>query len=148
MSTPFFPATRTWRRGFSLVEALATVAIIGIITFLALPNIVKMRRDAERNMAIARAEAFNLGVAAYVQGKGVDKAAQEWGSATTTARFGFVRPYLAFAPERLQDYISDPYSLNLADYTIQPGVPLAKVQLLETGERDEEGNPQTTELPY
>ena len=50
------------RRGFSLIEALATVAIIGIITFLAIPNIVKMRSDGERNMAVARAEAFNLGI--------------------------------------------------------------------------------------
>lgn len=148
MSTPFFRATRAWRRGFSLVEALATVAIIGIITFLALPNIVKMRRDAERNTAIARAEAFNLGIAAYVQGKGVAKAAEEWASATETARFGLVRPYLAFAPERLQDYVSTPYSLKLVDYSIQPGAPLAKVKLVEIGEPDEEGNNATTELNY
>ena len=33
--------------GFSLVEVLAAVAIIGIITFLAMPNIIAVKQDSE-----------------------------------------------------------------------------------------------------
>jgi prepilin-type N-terminal cleavage/methylation domain-containing protein len=106
------------RRGFSLIEALATVAIIGIITFLAIPNIVKMRSDGERNMAVARAEAFNLGIAAYVQSMGVASAASDWGSLNADTRFGRIRPFLAFAPASLSDFVSAPYSLDVSGYTI------------------------------
>lgn len=113
---PPSPARR--RRGFSLIEALATVAIIGIITFLAIPNIVRMRQDAERNMAVARAEAFNLGVAAYVQSLGLTTAATDWSTLNADTRYGRVRPFLAFAPAALSDYISTPYSLDVANYTI------------------------------
>jgi prepilin-type N-terminal cleavage/methylation domain-containing protein len=116
MNTVSHPDRR--RRGFSLIEALATVAIIGIITFLAIPNIVKMRSDGERNMAVARAEAFNLGIAAYVQSMGVASAAADWGSLNADARFGRVRPFLAFAPAQLSDFVSSPYSLDVANYTI------------------------------
>jgi prepilin-type N-terminal cleavage/methylation domain-containing protein len=106
------------RRGFSLIEALATVAIIGIVTFLAIPNIVKMRSDGERNMAVARAEAFNLGIAAYVQSMGLTAAAADWAPLNADARFGRVRPFLAFAPAALADFVSTPYSLDVANYTI------------------------------
>ena len=106
------------RRGFSLIEALATVAIIGIITFLAIPNIVKMRQDGERNMAVARAEAFNLGIAAYVQSMGLTGASADWGPLNADARYGRIRPFLAFAPATLTDFISTPYSLDVATYGI------------------------------
>ena len=58
------------RAGFSLVEVLAAVAIIGVITFLALPNIITVRQDAEENLAITRAEAINMAIAAYIQSRG------------------------------------------------------------------------------
>jgi prepilin-type N-terminal cleavage/methylation domain-containing protein len=106
------------RRGFSLIEALATVAIIGVITFLALPNIVNLRRDAERNMAVARAEAFNLGVAAYVQSLGLTAAAADWAPLNADTRYGRIRPFLAFAPASLSEYLSSPYSLGVANYPI------------------------------
>tara|TARA_B110000305_G_C19321628_1_gene579240 strand:+ start:371 stop:817 length:447 start_codon:yes stop_codon:yes gene_type:complete len=47
-------------RGFSLVEVLAAVGIIGIIAFLAIPNIVAIKEDSETNLAISRAEAAKL----------------------------------------------------------------------------------------
>jgi prepilin-type N-terminal cleavage/methylation domain-containing protein len=95
-------------RGFSLVEALAAVAIVGIITFLALPNIVKLRADGEKNIAIARAEAFNMGVAAYVQSLGLSAASADWGPINADTRYGRVRP----------EYVSAPYSMDVAGYVI------------------------------
>ena len=58
------------RRAFSLVEVLAAVAIIGVITFLALPNIITVKSDAENNLAIARAEAVNIALVNFIQSYG------------------------------------------------------------------------------
>ena len=60
-------AARQTRCGFSLVEMLASVAIIGIIAFLAIPSVSRMREDSERNLAIARAESLNVAQATMVQ---------------------------------------------------------------------------------
>jgi prepilin-type N-terminal cleavage/methylation domain-containing protein len=122
------------RRGFSLIEALAAVAIVGIITFLALPNIVKLRSDSERNIAIARAEAFNMGVAAYVQSMGLSAAAADWAPLNAETRYGRVRPFLAFAPALLADFISAPYSIDVGTYTITAGgtATLGKVGLYDS----------------
>ena len=64
--------------GFSLVEVLAAVAIIGIITFLAIPNIVAVKQDSETNMAISRAEALNIALVSYVQANGHENANEYW----------------------------------------------------------------------
>ena len=126
---------RGWlRRGFSLVEALAAVAIIGIIVFLALPNIVKVKTDSERNIAISRAEAFNMGIAAYVQSQGVAAAASDWSSLDAAARYGRIKPFLAFAPASLGDFINSPYSLDLGSYAISSSgtASLAKIRLYDS----------------
>ncbi len=57
-------------RGFSLVEMITAVGIIGIILFLAIPNIVKVREDSERSLAIARAESLNMAIASFMQANG------------------------------------------------------------------------------
>jgi prepilin-type N-terminal cleavage/methylation domain-containing protein len=125
---------RPSRRAFSLIEALAAVAIVGIVTFLALPNIVKLRTDGERNIAIARAEAFNMGVAAYVQSLGLSAAAADWTPLSADHRYGRVRPFLAFAPQTLAEYVSTPYSLDVANYTISTSgtATLGKVVLYDS----------------
>lgn len=100
------------RNGFSLIEALATVAIIGIITFLALPNVVRAREDAELNMAVARAEALNMAIASYVQSRGFDSAASSWASADDdAARYGLLANYLAYAPLTLDEFVPVGYGV-------------------------------------
>ncbi|MFV1995289.1 MAG: type II secretion system protein [Verrucomicrobiales bacterium] len=100
--------------GFSLVEVLAAVAILGIMAFLAIPNIVTMKSDAETNLSIARAEAVNMGMASYIQANGRSAAISGWGSAANDqARYGLVTPYLAFAPLNFSEYMPSTYSLNL-----------------------------------
>ena len=118
---------KTTRRSFafSLVEMLASVAIIGTITFLAIPNLVKMRGDAERNIAIARAEAINMSMATMIQVRGRTQAVTDWSGATTDqAKYTLLNPYLAYAETNLTDYIPNGYTI-----TFNTLDPLRKVSL-------------------
>ena len=100
--------------GFSLIEVLAAVAIIGIITFLALPNIVTLKQDAEVDLAIARAESVNMAIAAYVQANGQPTAVTNWGTASTDqAKWVLVSPFLAFAPTDLTSFMPSGYTLTM-----------------------------------
>ena len=103
--------------GFSLVEVLAAVGIIGIIAFLAIPNIVAIKEDSERQLAISRAEGINMGVAAYVQANGRDAVAPDWATKTNEQRYTLIRPYLSFAPNTLLEF-------QPAGYEIIPPVDL------------------------
>lgn len=106
------------QKGFSLVEVLAAVGIIGIIAFLAIPNIVAIKEDSERHLAITRAEGVNMGVAAYIRANGKDAVASNWSTLTAEQRYAAIRPYLSFAPITLADYqpsgyvITPPLDLN------------------------------------
>jgi prepilin-type N-terminal cleavage/methylation domain-containing protein len=87
---PFY-YRRLPRLGFSFVEMLSAVAIIGLISFLAIPNLVKVRSDSERNLAIARAESINMAMATYIQARGRTQASSDWtGSSTNQAKYALV----------------------------------------------------------
>lgn len=124
-STPKNPAIPRKRGGFSLVEMLAAVAIIGVVTFLAIPNLVRMRGDAERNVAIARAEAINMAMATLIQVRGRTTAAADWaGAANDQAKYTLLTPYLAYAETNLTDYVPGGYTV-----TFNTLDPLRKVTL-------------------
>ena len=106
--------TRKAKKAFSLVEVLAAVAILGIMAFLALPNIVTMKTDSEENLAVARAEAVNMSIASYVQASGRNAATTGWaGAANDQARYDLLTPYLAFAPAAFTDYMPSTYTVSL-----------------------------------
>lgn len=103
--------------GFSLVEVLAAVTIIGIIVFLAIPNIIQVKQDAEDGLAKSRAEALNVAAAAYFQSAGSQQALATWtdGShSSSDARYALVRPYLAFAPSTLGAYMPVGYAVEFS----------------------------------
>lgn len=93
------------RRGFSLVEMMACVSIIGIISFMAIPSVTRMRGDSERNLVIARAEALNLAQASYVQVRGRTQAALEWAAASNEGRYVLLRPYLSYPEDTLATFM-------------------------------------------
>ncbi|MDF1862458.1 MAG: type II secretion system protein [Verrucomicrobiales bacterium] len=122
-------------RAFSLVEVLAAVGIIGIIAFLAVPNIVAIKQDSERNLAISRAEAINMSIVSYIQANGHDNVSAAWSSADNQGRYANLIPYLSFAPATIADYTPNGYSITL------PGNlnALTKSALADTSS----GSPQT-----
>ena len=101
-------------RAFSLVEVLAAITFIGIITFLAVPNIVRVKQDSEDNLARARAEALNMAIAAYVQALGTNAAQSNWAAASNDpAQYLLIRQYIAFSETNLTLYTPSGYTNNL-----------------------------------
>ena len=96
------------------MEVLAAVAIIGIITFLAIPNIVAVKQDSETNMAISRAEALNIALVSYVQANGHENANEYWNrQSNAQGRYSLLSSYLAFAPSNLFEYMPSGYQISL-----------------------------------
>lgn len=113
---------RTARRfpsGFSLVELLAAVAIIGIISFLAFPQVARMRDDSERNLAIARAESLNMAVASMIQIRGRTQASLDWSGKDDSTRYTLLTPYLGFAESSLTGYMPAGYDIDFPS-TLDP----------------------------
>jgi prepilin-type N-terminal cleavage/methylation domain-containing protein len=101
------------RRAFSLVEVLAAVAIIGIITYLAIPNILRIKDDSERSLATSRVEALNLAMASFVQARGRTAANSAWTAAAQPQdKYELLRPYLSFAPALLTEYMIGGFSVT------------------------------------
>ncbi len=103
---------RLRRAGFSFVEMIATVAIIGVVSFLAIPSITKMREDSEKNLAISRAEALNVAQATLVQVRGRTQADVDWrNAASSEAKYDLLEPYLSFAETTTTSYMPSGYTV-------------------------------------
>ena len=107
-------------RAFSLVEVLAAITIIGIIAFLAVPNIVRVKQDGEDNLARARAESLNMAMAAYVQAIGTNTAQSNWAAANSDGRYQLIRQYIAFSETTLTNFTPNGYAIFLTNSTISP----------------------------
>ncbi len=96
---------KRYLRAFSLVEVLAAVAIIGIIVFLALPNVIQAKRDTEEQMVITRAEGLNMAISSFITANGRSNAGTQWAAATThDTKYALVKGYMAYAPTDLAGY--------------------------------------------
>lgn len=105
----------TGHAGFSLVEILVVLVILGTVLFLAIPNIVQVRSDSEDNLARSRAEALNVAAAAYFQAAGRQAATAAWtAAANNDARYVLVSPYLAFASTNLAGFMPTGYSVSFS----------------------------------
>lgn len=104
---------RSLWRGFSLVEMMACVSIIGIIAFMAIPSITRMRSDGEKNLAITRAEALNMAQATFIQVKGRTEAERLWKAAgSNEARYVLLKDYMSYPEPTLSSYMPSGYSVS------------------------------------
>jgi len=94
ITAPFKKAARAARRGFTLIEIMIVVLIIGILLAIAVPNFVKARESSRTKACVA-----NL--------KQMDSAKEQWamdnkkatGDACPTGTlWGGAEPYIKAAP--------------------------------------------------
>ncbi|HLL76644.1 MAG TPA: prepilin-type N-terminal cleavage/methylation domain-containing protein [Pyrinomonadaceae bacterium] len=62
--------TKKGQKGFSLIELLIVVAIIGIIAAIAIPNLLSSRKAANESAAIGSLRTINSAQATYLSIKG------------------------------------------------------------------------------
>ncbi len=99
--------------GFSLLELLIVIAVLGIILFFAFPNIIQIKSDSEKDLAKARAETLNLAAAAYFQAVGSNVAATNWAGKTAEQRYQLIDDYIAFPSASLSNFLpSSDYSVT------------------------------------
>jgi prepilin-type N-terminal cleavage/methylation domain-containing protein len=118
---------KSFRRAFSLIEVLAAVSIIGIIVFLALPNVIQAKKDTEEQMVITRAESLNISISAYITANGRSNAGTAWTTAAAAAdpdvaKYNLVKPYLSYAPTALADYRPNGYKFVFGTLEAKVGV--------------------------
>jgi type II secretory pathway pseudopilin PulG len=125
--------SRPLPEAFSMVEVLAAIAIIGVITFLAVPNIVRVKQDGEDNLARARAETLNLAIASLVQANGGTAAQTAWSANSTDAgRFATLRNYIAFSETNWTSYMPNGYGVTNWPTNINP--PNSKVRAVRSAD--------------
>jgi prepilin-type N-terminal cleavage/methylation domain-containing protein len=106
-------ARKSAQQAFSLLELLIVLLVLGVILFLAFPNIVQVKSDSERELAKARAEALNMAAAAYFQAQGTNAVA-DWADTTTEQdRYDLIKDYIAFPATNLASFLPS------SDYTIE-----------------------------
>lgn len=127
--------TRRQPLGFSLLELLIVITVLGVILFFAFPNIIRVRSDSEKALAKARAETLNLAAAAYFQAVGPTAALSSW-DGSDEQRYLLLTPYIAFPATSLSTFLpSSDYDINFN--SSQPH--RVKAQLL---------GPSSTAIPY
>lgn len=79
---------KTNRKGFTLVEIMIVVAIIGVLAAIAIPNFIRSRTVSQRNACIANLKQIE---AAYEQAKLAGAAVADVAALSGTTAAGFLK---------------------------------------------------------
>lgn len=121
MNTSSLSRFRTYnRKGFTLMEILVVVVIIGVLALMFLPETGRTKGLAELNLLKTKASALNVAQATFVSTYGLTTAMSTWAGKTDDERYVLLKPFIGFPPPSLADYVVAGYTISFANDPQQP----------------------------
>lgn len=134
LSKTILPSARS-QKGFSLIELLVVMVIIGIIVSIAIPNLLASRRAANQGSAVAALRAIHSGETVYYYSSGNGS----YGALSDLRNAGIIDSVLGTAPFTKSRYLFNVKVLTLQkgfDATATPQTHVLSQSLTGDGARD------------
>lgn len=103
------------KRGFTLVEILIAVVVIGVLGYVLSPNSSKSKYAGELAVMKARAAMLNAAQSQFLEANGVNNGLATWSAQPTgEAQYQLLKPYIQFSPATLSTYVLAGWTVSFA----------------------------------